>query len=318
MPAESSENSRDSPFLLLMETRKLEHLIELASTGSFSRAAKNLHITPSALSKSIQSLEDELETKLVERQGRRCTLTAGGELVIKSARRLLGELDDLHKLARQEVGPEGLLRIGFGAGPGAAFTPQFIYHVLSTYLRMRLLIRRGTAKSLVRELRERSIDVLMIDMRSLQDDEGLIVEPIGSLQGRVICRTGYPLTLQPSVSFGEVCSYPILTTATSNEIVRVGRKNHGIQTDLRQITTVECEELEPLLAACVRTDAISLGVAAAAKERIDAGELQVLSITPSGGIHIPIALVRVARHGESNLVQIVRDVAADWFSQISS
>ena len=43
-----------------MNLRHLEHWLALADTGSFSRAAEKLHITQSALSRSIQALEEDL------------------------------------------------------------------------------------------------------------------------------------------------------------------------------------------------------------------------------------------------------------------
>jgi DNA-binding transcriptional LysR family regulator len=42
-----------------MNIKHLEHLLALADTGSFSRAAEKLFITQSALSRSIQSLEED-------------------------------------------------------------------------------------------------------------------------------------------------------------------------------------------------------------------------------------------------------------------
>lgn len=298
-----------------METRKLAHLIELAATGSFSRAAENLHLTQSALSKSIQSLEEELDTRLVDRQGRRCTLTAAGALVVQRARRLLVDLDDLHQAVRQDAGPEGQLRVGFGAGPGAATTPDFICHVLNAYPRVRLLIRRGTVAALLRELRERSIDAVLIDMRSLSEQDDLVVERVGALRGGALCRSGHPLTRQAQVGFLDVLNYPTLNTAVSNEVVRMTQELYGPQADPRRATMVESEELEPLLAACVHSDAVFLGVLAAARERIAAGQLQVLPLSPPMDIEVPIALVRLAQRGESRLVQIARDFATEWFSR---
>ena len=121
-----------------METRKLAHLIELAMTGSFSRAAANLHLTQSALSKSIQSLEMEIGVPLIERLGRRCTTTAAGSLVVERARRLLVDVDNLSVGVRDEAVLEGTLRVGFGAGPGACMNADFINHVLEAHPRVKL------------------------------------------------------------------------------------------------------------------------------------------------------------------------------------
>ena len=58
-----------------MNIKSLEHLIGLTDTGSFSRAADKLFITQSALSRSIQNLEEELGGKLFDRIGKRNVLT---------------------------------------------------------------------------------------------------------------------------------------------------------------------------------------------------------------------------------------------------
>ena len=58
-----------------MNIKHLEHLLALADTGSFSRAAEKLFITQSALSRSIQSLEDDLGGKVLDRIGKRNELT---------------------------------------------------------------------------------------------------------------------------------------------------------------------------------------------------------------------------------------------------
>ena len=54
-----------------MNLRHLEHWLALAETGSFSRAAEKLHITQSALSRSIQALEEDLGGPLVDRVGKK-------------------------------------------------------------------------------------------------------------------------------------------------------------------------------------------------------------------------------------------------------
>ena len=74
-----------------MNLRQLEHLMALAEEGSFSRAAERMHLTQSALSRSLQGLEDELGARLVDRTGRRSTLTPLGEAVLARARRIVLE-----------------------------------------------------------------------------------------------------------------------------------------------------------------------------------------------------------------------------------
>ena len=59
-----------------MNLAQLRHLIAIAEHQSFRKAADALCLTQPALSRSLQALEDELQVMLVDRVGRRNTLTA--------------------------------------------------------------------------------------------------------------------------------------------------------------------------------------------------------------------------------------------------
>lgn len=301
-----------------METRKLEHFIELAITGSFSRAASNLHLTQSALSKSIQSLEAELGIQLIERMGRRCTTTTAGSMMLERARNLVFEVDNLVNGASENSDIEGTLRVGFGAGPGACMASSLVTHVLHDYPKIQLLLRRGTVQFLMSALRDRSIDMVLIDTRSLTLSGDLIVEDVGALESGIVCRVGHPLALRPSIGVRDLLQYPILSTAVSDEVARLTEAHFNLQRDIRSWTVVESEELEPLIAAVARSDAIFFGVTAAAKVLIAAGKLQTLSIENSMNLSIPVSIVRLSSKGDSRLFDIVKEFASNWLRTSNS
>ena len=99
---------------------QLRHLVALAETGSFSKAAQAQYLTQPALSRSIRALEDELGLPLFDRVGRRVELTPFGRETLARARVLLDDADELrHHGRRLGAGHAGVLRIGLGSGPGA-------------------------------------------------------------------------------------------------------------------------------------------------------------------------------------------------------
>lgn len=296
-----------------METRKLEHFIALVTTGSFSRAASNLHLTQSALSKSIQSLEAEIGVPLIERLGRRCTTTAAGAAMVTRARNLLNEVDNLAIAARGGGDIFGTLRVGFGAGPGASMTAALIAHFIEKYPKVELLLRRGTAQFLTSALRDRSIDIVLVDTRTLIQSEDLLIESVGLLEGGIIARVGHPLTQRPTIDFQDVLRFPILSTAVSDEAARIAQEHFRLVEDVRLSTTVESEELEPLVAATVHSDAIFFGVKAAAKDLIAAGKLQCITVVNPMKFMIPISIVRLASRGETPLLGTAREFALQWF-----
>ena len=74
---------------------QMRHLIALAETGSFRRAAELTFLTQPAFSRSIKALEDELGQRLFDRQGWLSVPTPFGESVLERARRLVQEAEHL-------------------------------------------------------------------------------------------------------------------------------------------------------------------------------------------------------------------------------
>ena len=98
---------------------QLRHLVALAATGSFSKAAQSQFLTQPALSRSIKALEDELGVPLFDRIGRRIELTPFGRETLARAKQVLGDAEELQASGdRLRAGDAGVLRVGMGSGPG--------------------------------------------------------------------------------------------------------------------------------------------------------------------------------------------------------
>ncbi len=80
-----------------LEIRHLKLVAAVAETGSVTRAGNQLHLTQSALSHQLRDAEEQLGTRLFERQRGTMTLTAAGERLLKSARAVLEELEQVEK-----------------------------------------------------------------------------------------------------------------------------------------------------------------------------------------------------------------------------
>src|SRR3569832_2385376 len=86
--------------------------LHLADTLHFARAAKAMHMSPSALTRTIQRLEEELGKPLFQRSKRRVALTRAGEIFRDHARAQLAMHARLMEaLATESLAPTGELRI---------------------------------------------------------------------------------------------------------------------------------------------------------------------------------------------------------------
>lgn len=90
----------------MIELRHLKTIAALADTGSVTRAAARLHLTQSALSHQLATLEDYLGLVLIERGSRPLALTAAGEAILQLARRVMPDVEATRQvLARLKAAP---------------------------------------------------------------------------------------------------------------------------------------------------------------------------------------------------------------------
>jgi DNA-binding transcriptional LysR family regulator len=95
---------------------QLRGFVAVADELHFGRAAERLKMTQPPLSRQIQKLERSVGVQLLERDNRRVTLTAAGEVFLADARRMLTLADSAPKVARRvAAGASGLVHIGFTA-----------------------------------------------------------------------------------------------------------------------------------------------------------------------------------------------------------
>jgi DNA-binding transcriptional LysR family regulator len=93
--------------------------VRAVELGGFSNAARELELTPSAISKLVTRLEDRLGVRLLNRTTRRLALTPEGEAYFHRCQRILADIRDAEdEVARFRSEPRGLLRINVGTAFG--------------------------------------------------------------------------------------------------------------------------------------------------------------------------------------------------------
>ena len=132
-----------------MDIRKIEYFLKVAETKNFNAAAKELHISHQALSKQIQSLEAEIDAKLLERSTTRVIVTEIGKKVEELYRPVLREWEQAENQLRAFINVRNnTLRIGYFNGNSYSRVmepilehltnqnPQLKYSLLATDLDM--------------------------------------------------------------------------------------------------------------------------------------------------------------------------------------
>jgi DNA-binding transcriptional LysR family regulator len=283
---------------------QLRHLISLAATGSFSKSAEALHLTQPALSRSIRALESELAMALFDRVGRRNELTPFGMEVLARARQLVFEADELHDCGRQmREGQGGAVRIGMGSGPGAMLMTPLLMHMAQHHPAMRVVVSRGGTELLAQALRARTLDALVVDVRSLPPATDLQISVLHEMRGVFMCRRGHPLARQRKpVGFDAVQRYPIGSTPLSDEVARMLIENYGPQAHPGLCVTLQCEEVPSLVEVARRTDTVLIAIRAAAP-----GLVELTMKPPMTGV-ARFGLVTLRQRTEAPALPIVREL----------
>src|SRR3972149_6184030 len=105
--------------------------VNAVESKSFSQAARRLGITPSAVSKQISKLEDQLGVVLLKRSTRSLALTDIGALYFERAKRIMEQVEETQALVTgSNADPQGLLRVNLPSAIGqvevAPALPEFI------------------------------------------------------------------------------------------------------------------------------------------------------------------------------------------------
>ena len=156
--------------------------VRAVELGGFSVAAREMGLTPSAISKLVTRLEDRLGVRLLNRTTRRLALTPEGEAYFHRSQRILADIDEAeNEVASFRAQPKGLLRINVGTAFGMHQLAPALPEFLARYPEMQVEL---TLSDRVVDLIEEGAD-LGIRLGNLVDSS-LIARRICEVE-RVVC-----------------------------------------------------------------------------------------------------------------------------------
>lgn len=296
-----------------MNLRHLEHLLALAETGSFSRAADAQHITQSALSRSIQTLEDDLGARLIDRAGKHNELTPLGQAVASRARRMVFDAVELRRCAELFTqGKLGAIRIGLGSGPSAMLTTPFLQHMAQHHPGVEVSISPGATELQLTQLRQRDFDALVVEVRRVAPAPDLRIELIAEMRAGFVCRSGHPLLQSRApVSFEALRRYPLASTPLTAEVAHSLVNQFGPGADPQQAVNLRCDNITSLIDTVKASDAIFLGILGAARAGMESGQLVELRTQPAPSLSARFAFVTLVGRTEAPAMAIFRRFATE-------
>ena len=165
----------------------MDALLRAVDRGGFAPAARELGLSPSALSKVIAKLEHRLGVKLLHRTTRRLSLTDAGEQCLRRCRQVLELADELEADVAQQAGDlRGELRITCAASFGQAHLAPAIADFLASHPRLAVTLEVGDAAvDLVRERIDLAIRI------TAEADPGLVARRLARCRSLLVAAPAY-------------------------------------------------------------------------------------------------------------------------------
>ena len=260
-----------------MDLDKARHLVALADHGTFNKAAASVQLTQPAFSRSIRSLERELDVQLVDRGARQSRLTPFGEVVVARARLLLRGLRDTHRvLEALKSGVAGELAIGLGASAAAVVLEPFLHDVARAESTWRVRVETCTTPRLLEALRTEQLDVVVGPYRDFAADADFDVDLVGVSRAGAYVRAGHPLCGAASVTAETLAPFPVFAPSVAAHVPHLLVEHLGPAAHPDRLVTLTCDDLATMRTVVAGSDAVLLAMQASVRSAVGTGELVAL------------------------------------------
>ncbi|RYY25364.1 MAG: LysR family transcriptional regulator [Sphingomonadales bacterium] len=261
--------------------RQLAHVLALHECGDFGRAAERLGITKSALSQSLQRMEDIYGVPLFVRGRRKIMVTVYGEILVETARRTFRTFKETQRqidlLRNLDAG-----RLAIACDPLLAdsLLAPALLKIVAKYPRLEFNQRSGNWLAIQEDFRRGDLDIFL-GLRPDQPIEGFQFEELELPPLKVYARPGHAIFLEPEPTLDDCWRYPILAAPVPDWYIQriargSSRDGHSLD-DLRKFFLVS-DSTSLIRDIICASDSISADFAASLGPEISAGRLKILDI----------------------------------------
>jgi LysR family nitrogen assimilation transcriptional regulator len=220
---------------ITVDLRQLEYFVRIVQLGGFNRAAAQLHIAQSALSRKMQLLEHELGVSLLIRGRQGVQLTPAGELLFRRSESLLQDFQRVRdEVLAESDEPRGELSIGLPPSLTEMVTLPLLRRFRTDYPAVRVKTAVGVSVQLRYLLVTRKVDLAVygvgepdyaLDTQQLFRDEVFLVGPPDA-----------HFAGMDSISWADVAELPLILTYRPNSIrvmIEAAAAKAGVTLDVR-------------------------------------------------------------------------------------
>jgi LysR family cys regulon transcriptional activator len=196
-----------------MKLHQMKYLVAIVENNfNITAAAENIYTSQPGISKQLRLLEDELDLKIFERNGKQLIgLTVLGEEVLKHARRALQEVENIKRISQDKNNVEtGLFNLATTQTQAKYVLPEVFKRFHLRYPKLQLDIQHGSADQIRELLEKKEIDfAIASDNSRLSAD--IIKVPCFNWDRVFIFPMDHPLGELTNITLEDIAQYPLVT-----------------------------------------------------------------------------------------------------------
>jgi LysR family transcriptional regulator for metE and metH len=205
-----------SPSPDLLETRQLLAFKTIVEAGGFTKAARQLHVTQSALSHQIKSLETQLGTQVFSRIGKRVVLTQAGETLLRYATAILREMREAQQALAELLTPDhGRLRVSTSTYSCYMILPRILREFRASYPHVELFVDAVYTDAAIQELLSGELDLAVFV--TPPQTQGLFISPLCQDELVVLVDPTHPWAQRRRVQWADLATQVLITYNRASE-----------------------------------------------------------------------------------------------------
>lgn len=298
-----------------MELKHLRHFVAVVDCGTLSAATAILHITQPALTRSIKTLEHQLDAELLERRARGVVPTEAGARLYRQAKTILNQAartaEDIRATAK---GESGSLNVGVAAMFSGDVMAAALTKLGLDVPELRVNVSEGYFEELVDGLKTSAIEVLVTNFPPGPTEPDLTYEALIKVETNFVAGAQHPLAKQQSVTIGDIAKARMALVRQTHVQVLVAElfaaQNEGLT-----YPAIETNALPLLRSLVLSGEYVSLLPSHLLEDDVKAGRIVTLPVegTPfdrSAGLILRD--LEVQRPAVLRFADTVRDVLSGW------
>jgi len=289
----------------MIESTAVRYFRVVTECGSIKQAAASLRIAPSAISRQVQGLEEELSIKLFERGARGMNLTDAGHVLYRYAIENRNQLDGLRsKVEEFDSLRRGQVKIATVEGLVASFLSDFVVDLAKEYPGISISVTVLGSRDVAEMVSQNEVDLGFVFGRAPRRD---LIE-LGRMRQSLclIVAPGHPMAGKESCTVKDLAGLRVVVPDTSFGIRQEIDKAFN-QANVRLEICSETNSLAFAQSLVARTELATFLPMVSAMPLIAAGKLQAIALRDKRLEATQVTLVQLAARSTSPSTRLVAD-----------